>query len=666
MSASELATGRFKRLPQRAGEIWQGDLVPLPMWVANPADPGAPPRRPTAAIWVSLRTGLLHLRMADDAATPSPLLAFDTLVEFGLKWAKKLEGRPARVEVRDKALKDGLDRMLAAFATPVDVVGDLPAVRGALRHLEADIGQGVRIAGTLESAGVTVARLGAFADAADVFYRARPWDRLTNDDLIIVEGDDVPKTMRHITVMGNGGQQFGLSFFGSRKTFEGVLGAADPLTAMPRAHGVTFGAIDELPFGDVDAWLDHALPVAGPQAYPMLIDIGMDGPPRRPDARALTFAEALLRALADTTEDELDAGRWTIAVETFDGPCRLTFSLPLMLEAEKNGPASGAGRLPSLVTERTGAQIAKLLESGSFKSLDEVNAAFESARQQALFESDARPEDESRTALERAQDLASAAMEAYGRLRIKRARQALAISASCADAWVVLAEAASTPEAAHAHYERGVAAGERAIGQDAFTSLAGHFWGHVETRPYMRARLGLAEVSRELGQIGDAIEHYRAMLDLNPGDNLGVRYQLAATLLEARRDEDAKALLDAYADDSAATWAYARMVWTWRTEGDGPRAREAFEMAVRSNPYVIEHLLVPDTLPAMRSEYYSPGSAEEAAYVVDALTGAIRATPDILPWVMAQLRGGGGGGRGRKRAPRSPSSGTRSKPSRRR
>jgi len=43
MTASSLAAGRFRRLPQRASEVWQGGPVRLPMWIDSPAGP--PPAR---------------------------------------------------------------------------------------------------------------------------------------------------------------------------------------------------------------------------------------------------------------------------------------------------------------------------------------------------------------------------------------------------------------------------------------------------------------------------------------------------------------------------------------------------------------------------------------------------------------------------------------------
>ena len=80
------------------------------------------------------------------------------------------------------------------------------------------------------------------------------------------------------------------------------------------------------------------------------------------------------------------------------------------------------------------------------------------------------------------------------RERIELAKRALEISDLCADAHVLLAEeVAKTLVEARRHYEAGVAAGERALGAQAFERDAGHFWGLLETRPYMRARAGLAE-----------------------------------------------------------------------------------------------------------------------------------------------------------------------------
>src|SRR6202011_4309883 len=87
------------------------------------------------------------------------------------------------------------------------------------------------------------------------------------------------------------------------------------------------------------------------------------------------------------------------------------------------------------------------------------------------------------------------AWDAHGAQRARLARQALHISPDCADAYVLLAQAtAQTPQDARDLYLKGVHAGQRAIGPHDFNDLVGHFWAVLETRPYMRARAGLAQV----------------------------------------------------------------------------------------------------------------------------------------------------------------------------
>jgi tetratricopeptide (TPR) repeat protein len=592
-----VALGRFGRLPQRAGEVWQGGIVRLPMWIDDPADPEGPPQRASGAIWVSLRTGLVHMDLAKEGEEATPELALATLLEFGLKLAKELDGRPARIEVRDPGLRDVLAASLAALDTTVTLVDDQPAVRDALRTFEEHEVE-EPMPGLMDVPGMAIDRVRAFAAAAAAFYSARPWDRLTSEDLVLVESAKAPPDMRHLSVLGQDGQEFGIDFFDSRRAFERLLDEADPDDMATRAHGVTFGPIDGLPFADVDAWQDHDLPVAGREAYPLAADLNVDESPRRPSPRALSYTEGLLRALAETTDDELDAGAWQKRVETFDGPLDLRLSLPLLLEGEQ---ARAPDRYP----------LPPFLKRAPAPAREP-------------------------TPLQRAQELAYDAMEQHGRLRIKRARQALAISQDCADAWVLLAEAASTPETAVELYERGMQAGVAAIGAERFESLRGAFWGHVKTRPYMRARLGLAQALAELERHADAIAHYRALLELNPEDNQGVRYLLLAQLLEQGSNDDAGRLLAEYEDDAQALWAYGRLLWRFRTQGDSAATREAFAAAAAANQYAVKYLLDPESMLPSEAPSFTVGSRDEGAYVADMLFAAYEATNGALEWLEAQ------------------------------
>lgn len=201
---------------------------------------------------------------------------------------------------------------------------------------------------------------------------------------------------------------------------------------------------------------------------------------------------------------------------------------------------------------------------------------------------------------------------------------------------MLLAEEASTPDAAVERYERALLAGAAAIGADRFASLRGEFWGHLETRPYMRARLGLAGTLRDLGRHDEALAHYRALLELNPGDKQGVRYLLLVALLERGLNEEAGVLLAEHEDDLQALWPYGRLLWRLRVDGATARTHAAFDSAIQANPYVVPYLLAPDSIPFDRPPHFALHSREEAAYVADTLADAFAATDGARDWLAAQ------------------------------
>ena len=172
----------------------------------------------------------------------------------------------------------------------------------------------------------------------------------------------------------------------------------------------------------------------------------------------------------------------------------------------------------------------------------------------------------------KAQDVMYEAWErTTSRSRIALARKALGISPLCADAYVLLAEEARSVEEARDYYAKGVEAGELALGPGGFKQYAGHFWGFLETRPYMRARAGLAGTLVKLGDVAGALAHYRDMLKLNPNDNQGIRYVLAGCLLRQGDDSALKELLAAH-EDGSAFWLYTRALVAFRESGDERRA----------------------------------------------------------------------------------------------
>ena len=286
--------------------------------------------------------------------------------------------------------------------------------------------------------------------------------------------------------------------------------------------------------------------------------------------------------------------------------------------------------------ERMTSRIGRILEEQDFETIDEANAflnRYISGGGGTL--EDAPPP---ATPLESAQELIYDAFESDDPLiRVELAEEALQISEECADAYVLLAEeSAEDAEEARELYEAGVRAGERALGEELFAEEAGHFWGILETRPYMRSLEGLAEALWVLGEREQAIGYYHRMLELNPQDNQGVRYRLAECLLYEGLDEELGELLKDYEDEASAHWLYTRALFRFRTEGSSERAITELEEAIEGNPYVPLYLLGRKNFLAQGlPELVGLGEESEAvSYFASALT----------EW----LEDAGGGGMGAK------------------
>jgi len=239
-------------------------------------------------------------------------------------------------------------------------------------------------------------------------------------------------------------------------------------------------------------------------------------------------------------------------------------------------------------------------------------------------------------ALNKAQDLMYEAWEAIEKPRaVALAKRAIKISPLCADAYVLLAERAATSlEEEKKLYELGVKAGEMALGPDGFREYAGHFWGFLETRPYMRARAGLAQALWAEGHHTEAVRHYREMLSLNPGDNQGIRYLLAACLLRVRDDAGLERLLKQQEDDGSAYMVYTRTLMAFRKTGASKQAKKLAEEAWHSNVHIPAALCGAKKVKDPGTGYYTIGGEDEAAYYLDEYGFAWRDTPGAIAWLV--------------------------------
>ena len=259
------------------------------------------------------------------------------------------------------------------------------------------------------------------------------------------------------------------------------------------------------------------------------------------------------------------------------------------------------------------ADLSRLMQEQEFESLDDAQAFMN----RLLNDGGGQlPTSEPQSPAVQAQELAYQAWEAptaAGAAAL--ARQALAISPDCVDAYSILAETdAKSAEEACDYYRQGVDVGRHSLGEAFFAENAGHFWGIIDTRPYMRARQGLADCLWTMGQKQDSIAHSEALLDLNPSDNQGIRDVLLARYLALGNDARAERLFRQYQDEWSAAFLWSRVLFDLR-QGDQVAAKADLKTAIKCNRHVANFFTgkrkLPAELPAV-GYALSSGSATDA------------------------------------------------------
>jgi tetratricopeptide (TPR) repeat protein len=280
-----------------------------------------------------------------------------------------------------------------------------------------------------------------------------------------------------------------------------------------------------------------------------------------------------------------------------------------------------------MVTERDMQEAIAEIQGQNFDSIEEIN--------QFLNQMLNGPKKVPQGNKESAQDLIYDAFEAAGKQRYELAEQALELDSNSVDAYVILAEKASSLDEALTWYEKGMRTGEKELGKAFFVKNKGHFWGLIETRPFMRAKLHYAMSLFDLGEKGQAIKQYEELLVLNPNDNQGVRYLLFIAYMDQGELKKAHQLLSRY-DEGTAQGLYNQVLLELYENGFTPRATKLFKEAKKQNKHVISYLTGKKHLPAHQPDYYGLGDENEAIIYVSEHLYLWQKIKGIQEWIKEQ------------------------------
>lgn len=283
--------------------------------------------------------------------------------------------------------------------------------------------------------------------------------------------------------------------------------------------------------------------------------------------------------------------------------------------------------------EKLTSDLSRLLKNKDFESEEDIKDFLDSIDINKKI-----PDMSPKSATELAQDIMYDAWEEESRKERNRlAKEALSISPDCADAYNLLAEEeARSIEEAKELYQKGVNAGQCALGEKLFKENYGHFWGYVPTRPYMRSRVGLMECLWKLGSHNEAIGHAREMLKLNVSDNQGIRYVLIAYLTELGRYDELEEFMKSsnYKDDCAVEWVYAKALLAFIRTGDSRTAQNQLKIALGYNKYVPYYLTGKKAVPAVLPDRITMGGDDEAYCYAGVYKKFWEKVPGAISWLM--------------------------------
>jgi tetratricopeptide (TPR) repeat protein len=617
----------FLSLPVNPEEAWQGGVAALEDFLGIP--PEESPSRTRVVLWRCVRSEFVHAQpLIPDAGSP-----FDQFVDAMLELSEEhdLPYRPARIDCNDQQLSDELNRQLEGSGTVVHYrarMGEWNAViREMVEHLQSAAPPKLP---SLREAGCTDEQIGQFAAAAADFYRAKLWEQLDDTDLIKIEAPRPLRNLKYAVVLGAGAQSYGLGFYNDDEDHFALMAQQ----VDPRQLDL-FSFVYESPANvassDVDLWEQLDLPLETGEAFP---DVNLFSPegPRRPKPKEVEFLTAVVKGLAQTSEEELDSGCWTKWIEVSGKRRKCVFSIPNLLDPPDRAEWLRRGKMPDQRSHEVHfKRVQEYIENcGQGMSLDELNEAINAQFVGRSLDDYELPRN---TPAERAEAQCQEALESFGRRRVLLARNALAEDPNHIEASILLAESTRAADRRIELFRSAQRAVATALGAD-MDQLAGDFWGFHETRPYMRACHGLAVALSDAGQVSDAIEQYREMLRLNPNDNQGVRYEIVPLLLAQDRDAEAVAVLDEYPEE-AASWLYMKSLVEFRRSGRSAAAKKALRAAFNANAHVLT-LMQADKPPKM-PESYALGSPEEAAICLEELKMVWDETEGYLGWMFQEF-----------------------------
>ena len=163
-------------------------------------------------------------------------------------------------------------------------------------------------------------------------------------------------------------------------------------------------------------------------------------------------------------------------------------------------------------------------------------------------------------------------------------------------------------------------------------------WGINEHRPYLRSLFWKVIAFNGLQMWQEALHAAKFLLEVNPGDNQGVRYMISDLLFRTGNYEGQRALLAQFPDEASIKLVMAGALLAFLdsksgTVGDIAVRDKKLKNALKENPLVADYLLGKKVISEKSPEYITVGGASEAQEYARHSQAIWETIPGALDWL---------------------------------
>ncbi len=253
--------------------------------------------------------------------------------------------RPQRILIDDVALVEQLKPVFAEADVEVNYHPELTPIDQFLQMFDQVSQPKDSRLPLLEIAGVQAPMLAELFDASAQFFKHKVWDDLDNLEIVRVryspQPDVEPGQDYFVSIMGMGGQEFGLAIYESVEDLNATLNVEDPDDPMAaltttRAMNFSFGPKEGALDADLAAIKKYKWAKPDRNTYLAPMRYSMETGITSPTADEIAMAAAVFRVLPSfayeemkADEDDLVPATKTYALPTVHGGASIELSFPV-------------------------------------------------------------------------------------------------------------------------------------------------------------------------------------------------------------------------------------------------------------------------------------------------------------------------------------------------